>query len=277
MIIKKLRWFFLVILIAVVGALLNENFIHYYVPKNIFYSILIFGTASTITAYLIKPVRQHKVHWLLLSLTIGLLLIPYFGLVIGYSDIFAKDQSGIQAQEVRFKIVKIEFRNEETGAWETNIADRSVVLHPGENWVWVGREEIPVPIGYDRQRGTSEMESDVIWDQNIVLQEHPDWGVPIPGNPPECVKSVDLGEGKYLITFFYQSEFNQPFPKFEEAEAGGRKPPSFPIPISIHPDKGWEVIVAEDGKIEGSRLHILFPQPVGEFIFELGTPEGTIE
>ncbi len=152
-IIKKLKWVLLMILIGVVGALLNENFIHYYTPKSVFYSILIGGIALTIATFFIKPARRYKVHCFLFSLTIGLLLIPYLGLVIGYSDIFAKDQAGIQAQEVRFKIVKIEFRNKETGAWEINIADRSVVLHPGENWVWVGRQEIATPIGYDRQRG----------------------------------------------------------------------------------------------------------------------------
>lgn len=275
--IRALKWFFLTILIGVIGALLNENFIHYYIPKNVFYSILIGGAALTVIARFIKPTKEYKIHWFLLSLTIGLLLIPYIGLVIGYSDIFAKDQAGIMAQEVRFKIVKIEFRNEETGVWETNIANRSVVLHPGENWAWVGRQEIPTPIGYDRQRGASEMETDVIWDQNIVSQEHPDWQVPTPENNPECIKSGDLGGGKYLITFFYKSEFDHPFQKFEEVEVTGRKPPSFPIPISIHPDMGWEVIVAEDGRIEGSRLHILFPEPIGEFVMEMGTPEGTIE
>lgn len=276
-IIKKLRWVLLVILIGVVGALLNENFIHYFIPKAVFYSILIGGSALTTITFFIKPARKYGIHKFLLSFTIGILLIPWLGLIIGYSDIFAKDQAGIQAQEVRFKIIKIEFRNEGTGAWETNIADRSVVLHPGENWVWVGRQEIAAPIGYDRQRGASEMETDVIWDQNIILQEHPDWAVPTPQNDPRCIKSEDLGGGKYFITFFYRSEFEQPFPKFEEVEVTGKKPPSLPIPISVHPDMGWEVIVAEDGRIEGSRLHILFPEPIGEFVMEIGTPEGTIE
>ncbi len=276
-IIKKLKWVFLVILIAVVGALLNENFIHYYTPKGVFYSILIGGIALTILSFFIKSAKELKLHWYLLSITIGLLLIPYIGLIIGYSDIFAKDQAGIQAQEVRFKIVKIEFRNESTGAWETNIADRSVVLHPGENWVWVGREAIGTPLGYDRQRGASEMETDVIWDQNIILQEHPDWQVPTPQNDPRCIRSEDLGGGKYFVTFFDRSEFDQPQPKLEEVERTGKKPPSFPIPISIQADKGWEVIVGEDGHIETTVLHILFPEPIGEYVIELGTPEGTIE
>src|SRR4030042_2230957 len=176
---KKLKWVLLVILIAVVGALLNENFIHYYTPKSVFYSILIGGPALAIIAYFIKPLRKYKIHCYLLSLTIGILLIPYIGLVIGYSDIFAKDQAGVQAKEVRFKIVKIEFRKEGTDIWETNIADRMVTLHPGENWAWVGRQALTAP-GYDRQRGVSEIETDVYWDQNIISQEHPDWQVPTP-------------------------------------------------------------------------------------------------
>ena len=274
-IIKKLKWVFLTILIGTIGALLNENFLHYYIPKNVFYSILIFGLALTIVAFFIKPARKYKIHWFLLSLTIGLLHVPYLGLVVGYSDIFAKDQAGVQAKEIRFKIVKIEFRNESTGVWETNIANRSVVLHPGENWAWVGRQEIATPIGYDRQRGVSEIETDVIWDQNIILQEHPDWQVPTPENNPRCIKSEDLGGGKYFITFFDRPEFDQPLPKLEELEATGKKPPSLPIPM--HPDMGWEVIIAEDGRIETTMLHILFPEPLGEMVIELGTPEGTID
>jgi len=70
-IIKKLKWVFLVILIGVVGAILNENFLHYYVSKNIFYSILIFGPASTIAASFIKPARCYGIHKFLLSFTIG--------------------------------------------------------------------------------------------------------------------------------------------------------------------------------------------------------------
>lgn len=272
-IIRKLKWVFLTILIAVVGALLNETFIHYYTPKSVFYSILILGPALSAAAFFIKPARRYKIHWYLLSFAIGILLIPYFGLVIGHSDIFAKDQAGIIAKEVRFKIVKIEFRNEQTGAWETNIANRSVVLHPGKNWAWVGRQEIASPVGYDRQRGVSEIETDVIWDQNIVLQEHPDWGVPVPGNPADCIKSEDLGGEKYLITFFSRPEFDQPLPKLQEAETTGKEPPSLPIPM--HPDMGWEVIVAENGRIENTRLHVLFPEPFGELTIEIGTPEGT--
>lgn len=277
-IIRKLKWALLVMVIAVVGALVNENVIHYYMPKAVFYTVLIGGIGPTIIIRLFsKRARELKLHLYIFSLTMGLLLAPWFGMVVGYSDIFAKDQAGVQAREVRFKIVRIEFRNKETGVWETNIANRSVVLHPGENWAWVGREEIGVPIGYDRQRGISEIETDVIWDHNLVSQEHPDWGVPVPGNPLECIKSEDLGGGKYLITFFYRSEFEQPFPKFEDVEVSGRKPPSLPIPISVQPDKGWEVIIAEDGRIETSRMHILFPQPIGEFVMELGTPEGVID
>lgn len=274
-IIKKLRWIFLTILIGVVGALLNENFIHYYTPKSVFYSILIFGIALTIAAFFIKPAKRYKIHNFLLSFTIGILLIPYLGLVIGYSDIFAKDQAGIMAKEVRFEIVKIEFRNKETGVWETNIANRAVTLYPGKNWVWVGRQEIATPIGYDRQRGVSEIETDVIWNQNIVSQEHPDWQVPTPENNPECIRSEDLGGGKYLITFFSRPEFNQPLPKLEEVEKTGKKPPSLPIPM--HPDMGWEVIIGEDGRIEGTWLHVLFPEPFGTLIIEMGTPEGTID
>ena len=93
---------------------------------------MIGGIALATIAYFIKPARKYKIPNFLLCLTIGILIIPYLGLIIGSSDIFAKDQAGIQAQEVRFKIVKIEFRNEETGVWETNLADRMVVLHPGK-------------------------------------------------------------------------------------------------------------------------------------------------
>lgn len=265
-IIKQLKWAFLAILIGVVGTLLNENFVHYYTPKSVFYSILIFGVASTIAAFFIKSARKYRVHYFLLSFSIGLLLIPYLGLVIGYSDIFAKDQAGIQAKEVRFKIVKIEFRNEDTGVWETNIADRAVVLHPGENWAWLGRQEL-TPVGHDREKGVSEIETDVIWDQNIISQEHPDWQVPTPENNPEVIKSEDLGGGTYFITFFSRPEFDQPLPKLE-----GRGLP----PIPMHPDVGWEVIVGEDGRIERTAFRILFPEPIGEIVIEKGTPEGTI-
>ncbi len=121
------------------------------------------------------------------------------------------------------------------------------------------------------------METDVIWDQNVISQEHPDWQVPTPENNSRCIKSEDLGGGKYFITFFDRSEFNQPFLKFEEVEVTGKKPPSFPIPVPIHPDMGWEVIIAEDGRIETSTLHILLPEPIGEFVVNIGTPEGTID
>jgi hypothetical protein len=266
-IIGKLKWVFFTILIGIIGILLNENFFHYYVPKNVFYSILIFGAVSTITTFFIKSARKYKIHYFLLSFTIGLLLFPYFGLVIGYSDVFAKDQAGIQAKEVRFKIVKIEFRKEGTDIWETNISNREVTLHPGENWAWVGRQEL-TPVGHDRERGVSEIETDVIWDQNIISQEHPDWQVPTPENNPEVIKSEDLGGGKHLITFFQRPEFNQSLPKLE-----GREPP----PLPIHPDVGWEVIVGENGRIGRTTLHILFPEPFGELIIEKGTPEGTID
>jgi len=257
-IIRKLKWVFLVILIGVIGALLNENFIHYYTPKSVFYSILISGPALAIIAYFIKSLRKYKIHFFLLSLTIGILLIPYIGLVIGYSDIFAKDEAGIQAKEVRFKMVKIEFRKTDTNIWETNLADREVTLYPGKNWAWIGRQELTA-YGHDRQRGLTEIETDIIWDQNIISQEHPDWQVPTPENNPECIKSIDSSEGKYLITYFSRDEFEGPIPKPE-----GEEPP----PIPMHPDVGWEVIIGEDGRIERTALHILFPEPFGELIIE---------
>lgn len=260
-IIKKLKWFFLVILIGVIGAWLNENFVHYYTPKGVFYSILISGIALAVITYLLKPTRKYKFHLLLLSLTIGFLLIPYLGLVIGHSDIFVKDQAGIQAKEVRFKIVKIEFKKEGEDIWETNLANKEATLYPGKNWVWLGRQELSA-FGHDRERGVSEIETDIFWDQNIILQEYPDWQVPTPENNPECIKSVDLGGGKYLITFFQRPEFDQPMPKLE-----GREPAPFPI----YPDVGWEVIVGEDGRIERTALHILFPVPFGEKIIEKGS------
>ena len=109
----------------------------------------------------------------------------------------------------------------------------------------------------------SEIETDVIWDQNIISQEHPDWTVPTPENNPECIRSEDLGGGKYSITFFSRPEFDQPIPKLE-----GKELP----PIPMHPDVGWEVIVGEDGRIGRTALHILFPEPLGEIVIEKGTP-----
>lgn len=258
-IIRKLKWFFLIILIGVTGALLNENFIHYYTPKNVFYSILISGPALAIIAYFIKPLKKHKIHLFLLSLTIGILLIPYIGLIIGYSDVFAKDEAGIQAKEVRFKMVKIEFRKTDTNIWETNLADRMVTLYPGKNWAWIGRQELTA-YGHDWQRGISEIETDILWNQNIISEEHPDWQVPTPENNPECIKSIDLGEGKYLITYFRRDEFEEPMPRPK-----GKEPP----PIPMHPDVGWEVIIGEDGRIERTALHILLPEPLGEKVIEL--------
>jgi len=261
-IIKKLKWVFLVILIGVVGAWLNENFVHYYLSKSAFYSILICGPASAIIAYFIKPLRRYKIHNFLLSFTIGILLVPYLGLVIGHSDIFAKDQAGIQAKEVRFKIVKIDFKKEGEDVWETNLANREATLYPGKNWVWIGRQELAV-FGHDRERGIFETEADILWDQNLISQEHPDWIVPAPENNPEVIKSVDLGEGKYLVTFFRREEFERPI--LRPAGAEGQPPP----PVPVYPDVGMDVVIGKDGRITGMTLHLLLPEPLGEKIIEV--------
>ena len=261
-IIKKLKWVLLVILIGVVGALLNENFIHLYTPKSVFYSILIFGPALTITAYFIKPARKYKIHNFLLSFTIGILLIPYLGLVVGYSDIFAKDQAGLQVKEVRFKIVKIDFKKEGEDVWENNFANREATLYPGKNWVWIGRQELAA-YGHDRERGIFETEADILWDQNLISQEHPDWQVPIPENNPEIIKSEDLGEGKYLVTFFRREEFERPLLRL----AGEEGKPLPPIPV--YPDVGMDVVIGEDGRITGMTLHLLLPAPLGEKTIEV--------
>lgn len=265
-IIKKLKWFFLVILIGVIGALLNENFIHYYTPKGVFYSILIGGIALTTIAFFIKPVRKYGIYKFLLSSTIGLLFFPYLGLVIGYSDIFAKDQAGLglTVKEVRFKIVKIEFKKEGEDIWETNLVNKEATLYPGKNWVWLGRQELG-PVGHDRERGIMETETDIIWNQNLVVQEHPDWTVPAPENNPDVIKSEDLGEGKYLITFFRREEFERPI--LRPAEAGGQPPPSVPI----FPDVGMDVVIGEDGRVARITLHPLLPEPFGELTVEVPT------
>jgi len=263
-IIRKLKWVFLVILIVAVGAWLNENFIHYYTPKNVFYSVLIGGIVLAAIAYFIKSLREYKIPQFLFSLIIGFLLIPYLGLVIGYSDIFAKDQPGMTVKEVRFKIVKIEFRKE-GGGWETNFTDKTATLYPGKNWVWLGRQDIGNPSGYDRERGIMETAADIIWDQNLIAQEHPDWQVPTPENDPACVKSEDLGEGKYLVTFFRREEFERPI--LRPAGAEGQPPP----PASIHPDVGMDVIVGENGRVEKITLHPLLPEPFGELTVDVPT------
>lgn len=261
-IIKKLRWVLLVILIGVVGILLNENFLHLYISKSIFYSILVSGIALAIIAYFIRPLRRYGTHKFLLCLTIGLLLIPYLGLIKGYSNIFAKDQAGVTAKEIRFKIVKREFKKQGQDVWDTAMADRQIILYPGKNWVWLGKQEF-CPLGYDRQRGVAEIETDVIWDQNIVSQEHPDWQVPIPGQAPDVIKSEDLGDGKYFITFFYRVEDEGPIFK-----PGGWGEGSEP-PICVSPDIGMDFIIGEDGRFLRNTFHLLFPEPIGEKIIEV--------
>ncbi len=257
-IIKKLKWVFLAILIGVVGVLLNENFIHFYISKSIFYSILVSGIALAAAAYFIQPLRKYVIHKFLLALTIGLLLIPYLSLVKGYSNIFAKDQAGVTAKEIRFKVVKREFKKEGQDVWDTAMTDRQVTLYPGKNWVWLGRQEF-CPLDYDRQRGVAEIETDVFWDQNLVLQEHPDWEVPTPGKNPDVIKSEDLGGGKYFITFFYRVEDEGPILKPEGAEP----------PVCIYPDIGMDFIIGEDGRFFFFFFFFLLPEPIGEKIIEI--------
>src|SRR3989344_8042869 len=254
-IIKKLKWVLLVILVGVVLALINENFVHYYVSKNVFYLILIFGAVLAIVARFIKPLKEHKIHGYLLSLTIGFLIAPYLGLVIGYSDVFTKDQAGIQVKEVRFKIVKIDFKKEGEDVWENNFANREATLYPGKNWVWIGRQELAA-FGHDRERGIMETEADIIWDQDLISLEHPDWKVPAPENNSDVIKSEDLGGGKYLVTFFRREEFERPLLKPAGAEGG--QPP----PVPVYPDVGMEVVIGDDGRVTGIALHLLVPAPL---------------
>ncbi len=257
-IIKKLKWVFLTILIGVGGVLLNENFIHYYTPKSVFYSILIGGIALATIAYFIQPLRKSGIHKFLLVLTIGILIIPYLSLLKGYSNIFIKDQAGIQAKEVRFKIVKMEFKKEGQDIWDTAIDNRQVTLYPGKNWVWLGRMDVS-GIGHDRQRGITEIETDVYWDQNLISQEHPDWEVPTLVKNPDVIKSEDLGGGKYLITFFYRVKEDGPI-----LRPGGPVPP-----ISVYPDIGMDIVIGEDGRFLRNALHLLLPEPFGEKIIEI--------
>jgi len=251
-----------VILIGVVGVLINEHFIHLYISKSIFYSILISGIVLVIAAYFIQPLRKYGIHKFLLALTIGVLLIPYLGLIKGYSNIFAKDQAGLQAKEVRFKIVKIDFKKEGEDVWENNFANREATLYPGKNWVWLGRQELSA-FGHDRERGIFETEADILWDQNLISKEHPDWQVPTPENNPEVIRSKDLGEGKYLITFFRREEFERPI--LRPAGATGAEPP----PIPVYPDVGMDVVIGEDGRITGMTLHLLLPAPLDELTIEV--------
>lgn len=260
--IKKLKWILLIISVGIIGALVNENFIHFYIPKTGFYSILIGGTALAIITRFIKPAREFKSSQILLSLTMGTLLVPYLGLVVGYSDIFAKDQAGIEVKEVRFKIVNIEFKKEGEDVWETNIINKEAILHPGKNWVWLGRQNLG-PVGYDRERGIMETETDIVWDQNLITQEHPGWQVPTSENDPTCVRSEDLGEGKYTITFFRREEFERPILRPTGAE--GQPPPSLPI----FPDVGLDVVVGENGRVERITLHPLLPEPFGALTVEV--------
>ncbi len=265
-IIKKIKWVLFVILIGVAGAWINENFIHYYVPKTVLYSVLISGIVLAVIAYFIQPLRKYKIHCYLLSLTIGFVLVPYLGLLIGYSDIFAKDQAslGLTVKEVGFKIVKIEFKKEGEDVWETNLTDKQAILYPGKNWVWLGRQELG-PVGHDRERGIMETETDILWDQNLVVQEHPDWQVPTPENDPMCIKSEDLGEGKYLVTFFRREEFERPILRPQGAE--GQPPPQIPV----YPDVGLDVVIGENGRVEKITLHPLLPEPFGELTVEVPT------
>ena len=261
-IIKKLKWVLLVILIGVLGLLLNENLTHFYISKTIFYSILVSGIVLAVIVYFIRPARKYGIHKFLLCLTIGTLLIPYLGLIKGYSNIFAKDQAGLQAKEVRFKIVKIDFKKEGEDVWENNFANREATLYPGKNWVWIGRQELAA-FGHDRERGIFETEADILWDQNFISQEHPDWQVPTSGNNPEVIRSEDLGGGKYLITFFRREEFERPL--LRPAGAEGQPPP----PIPVYPDVGMDVIIGEDGRITGMTLHLLLPAPFEELTIEV--------
>ncbi len=261
-VIKKLKWVLLVILIGVIGLLLNENYTHFYISKTIFYSILISGIVLAIVAYFIQPLRKYGIHKFLLALTIGVLLIPYISVMKGYSNIFAKDQTGMTVKEVRFEIVKIDFKKEGEDVWENNFANRKATLYPGKNWVWIGKQELSA-FGHDRERGTFETEADIIWDQNLISQVHPDWQVPTPANNPEVIKSEDLGEGKYLVTFFRREEFERPLLR----PAGEEGQPLPPVPV--YPDVGMDVVIGEDGRITGMTLHLLLPEPLGEKIIEV--------
>ncbi len=88
---KKLKWVLLTILIGAIGTLLNENFIHLYISRTIFYSTLVSGIVLAVIAYFIPPLRKYGIHKFLLALTVGILLIPYMSVMKGYSNIFVKD------------------------------------------------------------------------------------------------------------------------------------------------------------------------------------------
>jgi hypothetical protein len=261
-ILRKLRWFFIVILIAVVGILLNENLFRFYISRIVFYSILAAGIVLSTVAYFSKPARRRGIHKFVIVLTIGFLLIPYLGLLKGYSNMFAKDQAGTTVKEIRFEIVKFECRKEGQDVWDTVMENRQATLYPGKNWVWLGKIDFSAP-GHDRNRVITEIETDIVWDQNIISQEHPDWGVPVPGQPPDCIKSQDLGQGKYLITFFHRDEKEGPMLKPKGLEEGPK------LPFAIQPDLGLDIVVGEDGRFMRNAFHVLLPEPFGDMAVEI--------
>jgi hypothetical protein len=257
---KRRYTLLLALAIGIIGTLLSENFLHILITRVEFYMILVVGAASAGIVYFPKFLRRLGLHSLVIAVTLGLLMMPYLGFVLGKSDLFVKDAlpEGLEVKELRVTILKQEFRKAGTDEWVTTMENRSMTLYVGRNWAWLG--ELNLPVGkYDRMRMWRRVEIDIKWDNNVISQNHPDWRVPSPDWDPHCIRSEDLGGGKYLITFLVD--------EFETADIAIDKP------IAVNPDIGLDITLGEDGFPVKIAVHIFLPEPIGEIIEEWPLPE----
>lgn len=273
---KFLIIFSLPFIIGIAGALFAEYILKIGVlgMANLKYFLAI-GIAAAILATIFIKKRGGALAGALTFATpiaIGFVLIPYFAFLIGQIDIYMIDDNlaqGITVLEVRPIMEKITFGTLDKGEIPVWSGPQTLILHPGENRVKLGRFDMSAGTYSGGKVYVNDIQVDIQMD--LAILQNPADSQSIPADHyQEAFESIKSSMGGGSVAGFntalLRSSLSENIADFTIGVGSMTIP--IPIPQISYPGMGGpdvtvDIVLDEMGRPDPSKIRTIIEMPPG--------------
>lgn len=267
----KLKKFLIIISIPPVVGILGAIFTEYILQigvlgtPNLIYFLIAGVLGGILTFVLFKKMS------LTMSIVVGFIFIPYFVFILGQIDFYMVDENlvkGMSVIEVRPTMDKIVFgtpEGEEVAVWS---GPQTLILHPGENRVKLGRFDMAAGTYRGGAVYISDIQVDIRADLSIMKDPVSGQSIP-PDYYSEVFEMIKAGMSGNISGFnigIINATLTENIGKFTISV--GKMTQQIPIPEIKYPGMGGpditlDITLDEMGRPDPSKIKAIVDMPPG--------------